>query len=81
MLPILLYTLTILTIYMSKERSSELRELQFHLERKIRPLEWDANRNQINDFKKLDLEKLQQEQKTLQQELEQQLVSSPELLQ
>lgn len=53
---------------MSPERLSELRELLFNLERKIAPLEWDANRNQINEFKKAQLEKLKQEQAGLLQE-------------
>ncbi len=53
---------------MSQERRSELRELLFNLERRIAPLEWDANRNQINEFKKATLEKLKQEQKGLLQE-------------
>ena len=54
---------------MSKERISELRELLYHLEHKIRPLEWDASRHQINEFKKIELERLKQEQKTLLEEL------------
>ena len=37
---------------MSQERILELRELLFQLERKIKPLEWDLSRNQINEFKK-----------------------------
>lgn len=53
---------------MSQERISELRELLFNLERKIAPLEWDASRNQINEFKKATLEKLKQEQVSLQEE-------------
>ncbi len=54
---------------MSKERLSEVRELLFHLERKIRPLEWDASRNQINEYKKVELERLKQEQQELVREL------------
>lgn len=53
---------------MPQERISELRELLFNLERKIAPLEWDANRNQINEFKKATLEKLKQEHASLQEE-------------
>jgi hypothetical protein len=49
---------------MSQERMSELRELLFNLERKIKPLEWDASRNQINEFKRLTLEKLKNEHLT-----------------
>lgn len=56
--------------FMSQERISELRELLFNLERKIAPLEWDANRNQINEFKKATLDKLKQEQASLQQEFQ-----------
>ena len=37
---------------MSPESISEVRELLFNLERKIKPLEWDNSRNQINEFKK-----------------------------
>ncbi len=55
---------------MSKERLSEVRELLFHLERKIKPLEWDASRNQINEFKKIELGRLKEEHITLLHELE-----------
>lgn len=55
---------------MSQERLSELRELLFNLERKIAPLEWDANRNQINEFKKTTLEKLKVEHDNLQREFQ-----------
>ncbi len=54
---------------MSEERVTQLREQLFHLERRIRPLEWDAGRNQINEFKKQQLVKLKEEWNTLQQEL------------
>jgi len=54
---------------MSQERISEIRELLFTLERKIKPLEWDNSRNQINEFKKKTLENLQGEHSTLKQEL------------
>ena len=50
---------------MSQERLSELRELLFNLERRIKPLEWDASRNQINEFKKVTLQKLKEEHTTL----------------
>jgi len=46
---------------MSQERLSEIKELLFHLERKIRPLEWDAGRNQINEFKRTELGRLKEE--------------------
>ncbi len=51
------------------ERTSELRELLFHLERKMKPLEWDSSRNQINEFKKQQLGKLQEEFASLCKEL------------
>ena len=56
---------------MTKERLSELRELLFNLERKIKPLEWDASRNQINEFKKVELGRLKQEHLRLEEELRQ----------
>ena len=49
---------------------AELRKLLYGLERKIKPLEWDSSRNQINEFKKLELERLKREQKTLHGELQ-----------
>lgn len=49
----------------------ELRELLFNLERRIKPLEWDANRNQINEFKKQELGRLKEEFLNLRQELSQ----------
>ena len=55
---------------MSKERISELREILFHLERKIAPLEWDNNRNQINEYKKTELGRLKEEYTLLAQELQ-----------
>jgi len=54
---------------MSEERVTQLREHLFQLERRIRPLEWDAGRNQINEFKKQQLGKLKEEFTVLQQEL------------
>ena len=60
---------------MSKEKIAELRERLFQLERKIMPLEWDASRNQINEFRKIQLGQLKEEFKTLNEvlhELEQQ---------
>lgn len=54
---------------MPEERVTQLREQLFHLERRIRPLEWDAGRNQINEFKKQQLVKLKEEFNTLTQEL------------
>lgn len=54
---------------MAEERLAELRKLLFGLERKIKPLEWDSSRNQINEFKKLELERLRKEHVTLSEEL------------
>ena len=54
---------------MSQERISELREYLFNLERKIKPLEWDESRNQINEFKKIQLGKLKEEFSSLTTEL------------
>lgn len=54
---------------MPKERILELRELLFNLEQKIRPLEWDASRNQINEYKKVELRRLKGEQESLLKEL------------
>ncbi len=49
--------------------TAELRERLFQLERRIAPLEWDASRNQINEFKKLQLVKLKEEYSALKGEL------------
>ena len=56
---------------MSKERLLELRELLFVLERKMRPLEWDSNRHQINEFKGMELQRLKEEHRLLAEELQQ----------
>lgn len=53
----------------SAERRTELHRLLFELDRKIKPLEWDDARNQINEFKKQTLIKLKAEQATLTQEM------------
>ena len=55
---------------MSQERLSLVKEQLFQLERKIRPLEWDMNRNQINEFRKMELTRLKEEQIHLREELE-----------
>jgi len=54
---------------MSKERAAELREQLYQLERRIRPLEWDSSRNQINEYKKVQLGQLKVEHETLSKEL------------
>jgi len=64
-----LYSLLVLGSYMADERLIQVRERLISIERKLRPLEWDANRNQINDYKKKELENLRLEQTTLQEEL------------
>ena len=64
-----LYILFHYPLYMSQERISELRELLFNLERKIKPLEWDSSRNQINEFKRLTLEKLKEKHSNFLSEL------------
>ena len=54
---------------MSQERIAELNEHLFYLERKIKPLEWDLSRSQINEFKKRQVVKLKEELGTLTKEL------------
>ncbi|NQV91350.1 hypothetical protein HQ489_02655 [Candidatus Woesearchaeota archaeon] len=54
---------------MTQERILEIRELLFHLERRIKPLEWDASRNQINEFKKKELVVLREQHGVLIEEL------------
>ncbi|MBS3123016.1 hypothetical protein J4437_00110 [Candidatus Woesearchaeota archaeon] len=51
--------MTLDTALLSK--TSELKDKLFLLERRIHPLEWDLGRNQINEFKKKELEKLKLE--------------------
>ena len=55
---------------MSEERATAVREQLFQLERRIKPLEWDASRNQINEFKKQQLDRLKVEFNSLKQELQ-----------
>jgi len=55
---------------MSPTDNQNVRDLLFQLEGKIRPLQWDADHNQINQFKKLQLERLSAERESLLQELE-----------
>ncbi|PIN73978.1 hypothetical protein COV20_02595 [Candidatus Woesearchaeota archaeon CG10_big_fil_rev_8_21_14_0_10_45_16] len=54
---------------MSQEKLLQLREQLSLMERRLKPLEWDLGRNQINEFKKRKLEQLRVEMKTLSQEL------------
>ena len=55
---------------MSKEEIAEVQELLLALERRIRPLEWDSSKNQINEYRKQHLEKLNQEQDILRKRLD-----------
>ncbi|MBU1111386.1 MAG: hypothetical protein ABIG93_00665 [archaeon] len=54
---------------MSDERIMEIRTVLSELEGKIRPLQWDADRRQINPFKKIELEKLTAQKSGLLEEL------------
>ncbi len=56
---------------MTPARIDEVRELLFQLERRIRPLEWDLSKNQINEFKKQQLVRLKEQHIQLQGELAQ----------
>lgn len=55
---------------MAEERLSELRDRLYILEKKIQPLEWDLSRNQINEFKRITLEKLKEEHSQVLEEVE-----------
>ena len=46
---------------MSQEQLVELRKRLVQLERRIRPLEWDSSRNQINEFRQKEYERLKEE--------------------
>ena len=54
---------------MEGDNNLELRGKLLLLEKRIRPLEWDNSRNQINDYKKQELAKLKVEQANLLEEL------------
>jgi len=54
---------------MSQERIMEIREQLLQLERRIKPLEWDATRKQINEFKLKQLGTLKEQHGSLIQEL------------
>ena len=54
---------------MSQERIQEIQGLLNGLERRIRPLEWDLGRNQINEYKRQQLTKLKEEHSKLNEEL------------
>ena len=46
---------------MSQERIVELKEQLVRLERRMKPLEWDLNRNQINEFRQKEFLRLKEE--------------------
>ncbi len=46
---------------MSQERVLQLKERLTQLERRIRPLEWDFNRNQINEYRQQEFQRLKEE--------------------
>ncbi len=54
---------------MSKQEIAEIQGKLFTLERKIRPLEWDNSRNQINEYRKKHLQQLQVDQENLKKRL------------
>ena len=62
--------MVILPILMSPERIMEIQALLLDLERRMRPLRWDLDHNQINEFKRQKLEKLQGEHLNLKTELQ-----------
>lgn len=55
---------------MSQEKISELREKLVQLDRRIKPLEWDSSRNQINEFRQKEFERLKEEHARCLQELQ-----------
>lgn len=55
---------------MSQERITVIRGALIALEKKIRPLEWDLSRNQINEFRKQELGRLKVQRDELERELD-----------
>ena len=53
---------------MSKERLTEIQELLITLERRMKPLEWDLSRKQINEFQRVKLERYKKEHSELVEE-------------
>ncbi len=51
------------------QRTVEIKEQLFVLERRMKPLQWDLSKNQINEFRKQQLGRLQGEHSTLTEEL------------
>ncbi len=70
-LPTILYSARETFSVMAPDRVNEVQELLFQLERRIRPLEWDLSKNQINEFKKQQLTQLKEQHMRLQGELAQ----------
>jgi len=60
---------------MTGERIIEIKGSLLKLEKRIRQLEWDSSRNQINEYKKQELVKLKQEHEALVKELKELEVS------
>ena len=56
---------------MTQERLIELQKKLLDIEKRLKPLEWDASRDQINEFKKVQMEKLKVEHKSLLEEINQ----------
>jgi len=56
---------------MTQERLIELQKKLFDIEKRLKPLEWDSSRDQINEFKKVTMEKLRVEHKSLLEEINQ----------
>lgn len=56
---------------MTQERLMELQKKLFELEKRLKPLEWDSSRDQINEFKKVTLERLRIEHKSILEEINQ----------
>ncbi|HIJ10752.1 TPA: hypothetical protein HA278_01720 [Candidatus Woesearchaeota archaeon] len=53
---------------MSKERLAEIHELMYTLERRMKPLEWDLSKKQINEFQRVKLERYKKEHSELVEE-------------
>ncbi len=54
---------------MTKKELVVLTEQLLALERRIKPLEWDFSRNQINEFRRQQLERLQAEHTSLKEKI------------
>ena len=65
---------------MTQERLIELQKKLFDIEKQLKPLEWDSSRDQINEFKKVQMEKLRIEHKSLLEEINQLKAALPQEL-